>query len=155
MQEVTDSSTLAQELWIGDDVKEVRCDAVALDRAADPLVGVDRHRTLFHDDLVAGKRTGDLARDGFDVGEVSVPVLALGGTNGDKDGVGAAGSLSQIGHEADLAIAVPLQQLGEVLLIDKGVAALKRRNLALVVIDADDIVPHLRKADRSDQTYIT
>ncbi len=106
MEEVGDGGSLAEELGVGDDVEEMTGDAVALHRAADPLVGVDGNRALFDDDLVAGERAGDLAGDGLDVGEIGIAGLALRGSDGDEDGIALAGGLGEVGREADLGVAV-------------------------------------------------
>ena len=105
MKEIGDGGALAQELRVGDDIEEVAGDAVALDRARDPLVGVDGNGAFFDDNLVAGERAGDLAGDGFDVGEVGVAGLALRRADGDEDGFALAGGLGEIGHETDPCVA--------------------------------------------------
>ena len=109
--------------------KRSASDAVALDGAADPLVGVDRHGALFDDDLVAVERAGDLAGDGFDVGEVGVAGLGLRRADGDEDGLALARGLGEVGGEADLGVAVALEQFGQVVLVDQGVAATAGRRL--------------------------
>ncbi len=121
----------------------------------DPLVGVDGDGALFDDDLVAGEGAGDLAGDGFDVGEIGVAGLALRGADGDEDGVALAGGLGEIGHEADFGVAIALQEFGEVVLVDEGVAGLKRGDFALVIVDADDVVTHLSEADGGDEADIS
>ena len=124
MEEVGDGGALAEELGVGDDVEEVAGDAVALDGAADPLVGVDGDGGFFDDDLVAGEGAGDLAGDGFDVGEVGVAGLGLGGADGDEDGVAGVGGFGEVGGEADLVMAIALEECWEVVLVDEGVAGL-------------------------------
>jgi hypothetical protein len=101
MEEVLDGGALAQELGVGDDVEEAAGDPVALDGAADPLVGVDRNGGLFDDDLVAGERARNLAGDGLDVGEVGVAGLRLRGADGDEDGVAESRWPREVGGEAD------------------------------------------------------
>ena len=94
--------------------------------AADPLIGVDRDGALFDDDLVAGEGAGDLAGDGLDVGEVGVAGLALRGADGDEDGLAAraiASARSVV--NSDAAVAIAFEQLGQVMLVDQGVAALR------------------------------
>ena len=39
--------------------------------------------------------------------------------------------------------------------MDEGIATLKRGNLTLVIVDADDIVPHLCETDSSHQTDVS
>ena len=155
VQEVRDGGALAQELGVGDHVEEAAGDTVALEGAADPLVGVDRDGGFFDDDLVAGEGAGDLAGDGFDVGEVGVAGLGLGRADGDEDGVAGAGGLGEVGGETDAGVAVTLEQLREVVLVDEGVAGLEGGDLALVVIDADHAVADLGEADGRDQADVT
>ncbi len=90
MQEVDDGRAFAQELGVRDHVEALRVDAVAVQHAANPLVGVDRHRALFHDDLVAVDGAGNLGDHGLDVGEVGGAGVALGGAHGDEDGFARA-----------------------------------------------------------------
>jgi hypothetical protein len=129
-------------------------DTVALHRTADPLIGVDRHSALFDDDLVAGDRPCDLAGDSFHVGEICIPSFALGGADGDKDGRALMGGFAKVGHETDLVVAISLQQFGKVVLMDEGVASLKRGDLAFIIIDTDDIVAHLCETYCRDQADV-
>ncbi len=154
VEKVGDGGSLPQELGIGDDVEEAARDAVALDGAADPLVGVDRDGGFFDDDLVAGERACDLAGNGFDVGEVGVATLRLGGADGDEDDLRGAGGLVQIGGEANLGVAMAFQQFGEVFLVDQSVSGLQGGDLALIVIDADDGVSHLSETDSRDKADV-
>ncbi|GGA54427.1 hypothetical protein GCM10011507_02110 [Edaphobacter acidisoli] len=41
------------------------------------------------------------------------------------------------------------------LFVDRGVAPLKSRHFALIVVHANDLVAHLREADGSDKANIT
>ena len=154
VEEVCDGGALAQELGVGDDVEEAAGDTVALEGAADPLVGVDRDGGFFDDDLVAGERAGDLAGDGFDVGEVCVAVLGLGGADGDEDGVRGARGFAEVGGEADFGVAVAFEEFGEVVLVDQGVAGLEGGDLSLVVIDTDHAVADLGEADGRDKADV-
>ena len=95
MKEVDDGGSFAKELRVGDDVEEIAVDAIAFDGASNPLIGVDGNRAFFDDDLVTGDGAGNLAGDGFHIGEVGVAGLALGGPDGDKDGLALPGGLSQ------------------------------------------------------------
>jgi hypothetical protein len=52
MQEVNDGRAFAEELGIRDHVEVLRGYTMAMQHPADPLVGVDRDRAFFHDDLV-------------------------------------------------------------------------------------------------------
>lgn len=155
VEEVGDSGAFAKEFGVGDDVEEEVVDTVALDGTANPLVGVDGDGTLFDDDFVGGEGAGDFAGYGFDVGEVGVTVLTLGGSYGDEDGLGGEGSVGEIGGEADVGVAVAGEQVVEVKLVDLRVSGLEGGDFGLVVIDADDLVAHFREADGGDQAYVS
>lgn len=154
MEEVGDGSAFAEELRIGDDVEQMACDAIAFHGAADPLVGIDRDRALFDDDLVAGKRPCDLAGDRFNVGEVGIAVLALRSANGNKDSLAFTRGFGEIGHEANFGVAVALQEFRKVVLVDKRIAALKGFDFALVIIDTNDVMAHLSETDGSHQADV-
>jgi len=147
VEEVGDGGSFAEELGIGDDVEEVTGDAVALHGTADPLVGVDGDGAFFDDDFVGGKGACDLAGNGFDVREIGVAGLALRGADGNEDGVALAGSFGKVSHEAHFGVAVALEEFGEVALVDEGVSALKGGNLALIIVDADDVMAHFSKTN--------
>ena len=85
MKKVLDRRALAQELGIRSHVKERPRHAIALDGAADPVVGVDRHRALLDDDLVGVDGAGNLAGHRVDIGQIGIAGLALRGAYGDED----------------------------------------------------------------------
>ncbi len=155
MEEVGDGCSFAEELGIGDDVEEVPGGSVALHRTGNPLVGVDGNGALFDDDFVTGEGTGDLAGDGFDVGEIGVARLALRSAYSNEDGFALAGGFGEIGHEADFGVAVLFEELRQVVFVDERVAALKSFDFAFVIVHTDDIVAHFGEADGSDQADIS
>ncbi len=89
MEEVGDSRSFAQELWVRNDVEHLAGDAIALDDAANPLVGVHRHGALLDDHLVAGDVARDLAGDGFHIGKVGIARFGLRRADGDEDRLAA------------------------------------------------------------------
>ena len=155
VKEVGNGSPLPKELGVGDDVEEVAGGAIALHRTGNPLVGVNGHCAFFDDDLIAGERTGDLAGDGFDVGEICIAAFALRGAYGDEDGFTLAGGLGEIGHETDVSVPVLLKEFREIVLVNERVAGLESGNLALVIVNTDDMVTHFREANRSNQANIS
>jgi hypothetical protein len=50
---------------------------------------------------------------------------------------------------------VAIEQQGEIVFMDERIASLEGIDLALIVVDTDDRVPHLRETDRSDEAYIS
>ena len=154
VEEVGYSGSFAKKLRIGYDVEQVPGNAIAFHRTGDPLVGVDRDGTFFDDDFVAGERAGYLAGNGFDIREIRVAALALRSSDGNKDGFTFAGSFGEISHEANFCVAILFQKLGEEVLVDERVSGLEGGDLALVVVDADDIVAYFSETDGSNQTDI-
>ena len=61
----------------------------------------------------------------------------------------------KIGREADAAVAIPLHELGEVVLVDERIAGPQRGNLAFIVIHAQDVVSHFGETHRRHQAHIT
>jgi hypothetical protein len=47
-----------------------------------------------------------------------------------------------------------LEELGQVELVDEGIAALQRLDLALVVVDADDLVTHFSETYGGDEADV-
>ncbi len=154
MQKVLDCGALAQKLGVGDDIEEAAGNPVALDGAADPLVGVDRNRALFNDHLVTGQGARNLAGNRLNIGKIRVASLRLRRPHGDEDRLAAAGSLVQVGGEANPVVVVSLQQLGQMFLVDQHIAGLERRHLALIVVHAHYLVANLGKADRRNQANV-
>ena len=155
MQEVDNGRSFAQKFGIGGDVEEMTGDPIALHGTANPFIGIDGDGAFFDDDLVGGKRSRNLARYGFDIGEVCVAGFTLGSSYRDKNGFALARCLAQVSHEADFRVAVSLQKFRKMLLVNGGIATLKCGDLAFVVVDTDDLVAHLCEADRCDETDIT
>ncbi len=62
---------------------------------------------------------------------------------------------AEICREANPAVAVLAEKLGEVVFVDEGVAPLKRGDLTLVIIDADDRVTHLCETNGGDKADVS
>ena len=60
MQKIDDGRAFAQKLGIRDHIEALRVHAMAVQHAPNPLVGVNRHRALFHDHLVTVDGAGNL-----------------------------------------------------------------------------------------------
>jgi hypothetical protein len=151
MQKVLYRRALAQKLRIGDHVEVLPPHPIALNHAANPLIGVDRHRALFNDDLVARNMARNLAGHGLYVGQVGIAGLGLRRAHRDKNGVALPRGLGQVGRELYTRVAIAMHQLRQVPFVDERIAAFERRDLQLVVVHADHRVAHLRKTHRRNQ----
>ena len=114
----------------------VRIDAVALQGAANPLVGVDRDGALFDDHFVTGDGVGDLGDDRLDGREIGCAVVALGRSDGDKDRFALLDGAGQVGGEDDTVVAVAGEQPGQVFFEDGHAALAKEVDFGLVLVDA-------------------
>ena len=120
MEKILNRSALAEELGIGSHVKERPRYAIALDGAADPVVGVDRHRALFDDDLIGMDGTGNLAGNRVHIRQIGVAGLALRGPTAMKMTCDCLRGMAKIGGELDLAAGpMPAQQLGKKLFVNR------------------------------------
>ncbi len=154
VQEVHDCRTFTQKLGVRDDVEEVASDAVALDRAANPLIRVNGNGALLNDYLVARQGAGNLAGHRLHIRKVGVAGLALGGSYSDKDRLTLAGRFAQIGREANFLIPVALEKLRKEVLVDQSIAALQRGNFALIIVNTDHMVTHLCETNSSDEADV-
>ena len=155
MLEILDRRALAQELRIGDD-RDIGVGPRLADDALDLVAGADRHGRLGDDDGEAVERRGDLARRGVDVGQVGVAVAApRRRADRDEDRVGLGHRALQIGGEAQPPRAhVGGDQIVEAGLVDRHLAALQRRDLAGVLVDAGDVVAEIGKAGPGNEADI-
>ncbi len=147
MLEVADRRALAQEFRIGND-RDIGVRPRLANDALDLVAGADRDGRFGHHDGEAVERGGDLLRRGVDVGQVGVAVAAARRrADRDEDGVG-------LGHRPFRSVAklkppglhVGGDQVVEARLVDRHLAALKRRDLGGVLVDADDVMAEIGKA---------
>ena len=155
MLEVLDRRALAQELRIGDDGAFGVRPRLA-DDALDLVAGADRHGRFGHHDGEAVERGGDLLRRGVDVGQVGVAVAAARRrADRDEDRIGRGHRRLQLGRKAQPpGLNVGGDQIVEAGLVDRHLAALQRRDLAGVLVDADDVVAEIGKAGPGNEADI-
>ena len=128
---------------------------MTVEDAANPIVGVDRHRTFFHDHLVAVDGAGNLRDHGLDVGKIGGAGVALGCAHGDEDSLAAFNGPAQIGSELHAAISMPGQQLGQVFFEDGNAAFAEGFHPGFVIVHANDGVAHFGKTDRRHESHIS
>ena len=153
--EIADRRALAQELGVGGNDDVGLWIGLAND-ALDLIAGADRNGRLGHHDGEAGQRLRDLFRGGIDIGEIGMTVAAARRrADRDEDSIGIRDRLGQIGGELQpLGLHVGRDQLVEPGLVDRDLAAMKSRDLLLVLVDADDVVTEIRKAGSGHQSHI-
>ena len=128
---------------------------MAVEHAANPLIGVDRHRALFHDHFVAVDGAGYLRDDGLNVGKVGCAGVALGSAHGNEDSLASFNCSGQIGRELHSHAPVLCQQLGQMLLEDGNATLAQGLDPLFVVIDTEDMMAHLGKTDGSNESHIS
>ena len=155
MQKVDNRSAFAQKLRIGNHVEALRMDAMAVQHAADPLVGVDRHSALFYDYLVAPDGTCNLGDHGLDIRQICGASITLGGADGYENSLARFHCGTQIGGKLQPTIPMFGQQLGQ-MVFEYGHAALTEGiHPGFVVINADNAMPHFGEAGRRDKSDIS
>ena len=95
------------------------------------------------------QRGGDLARGGMDIAQVGMAVAAPR-RRADRDehgvGLGAPAPARSVVKSSRPGLDVGGDQLVEARLVDRDLAALQRRDLAGVLVDAGDVVAEIGKA---------
>ena len=155
MLEVADRRAFAQEFRIGDD-GELRVRPRLADDALDLVAGADRHGRFRHDDGEMRQRLRDLARGVMDVGEIGMSVAAARRrADRDEDGIGLADRALQIGGERQPVLrGIARDQLLQAGLVDRHLALAQARDLAGVLVDADDAMSEIGKAGPRDEADI-
>ena len=126
-----------------------------MQHAAYPVVGVNRNGTLLHDHLVAFYGTRNLCHHGLDIRQVRGAAIALRSAHGDEDCLALLNGLGQLRCEHNLAAAVLCQELGQMFLKDGHTAIAEQLYPHLIVVDADDLVTHVRKTGCRNQPNVS
>ena len=155
MQKIDDRRAFAQELGVRNHIELFLIDAVPVQHAANPVVGVDRNGALLHDHLVALDRARNLRHHSLNVGKVRCAAIALWRAHGDEDGLALFHGLCQIRGEHHFAAAVLLQQLRQMLLKDGHTALAELLDPGFIVVDANDIVTHVSKTGGRHETDVS
>ena len=147
MLEVGDGCAFAQKLGVGCD-SELSVRAPLGDDALHLVAGADRHGRFGDDHLVAVEHRGDVLRGLEHVGEIGVAVAApRGRADGDEHRLRCLDRAGKVGREGQPVLAHVLgDQLRQAGLEDRHLAALQRRNLVGVVVDAGHGVAEVGKA---------
>jgi len=154
-KEVGNGGAFPQELGIRSDVEGRGVGAVPQNDLANPLAGIDGHRTLLDDYFVSVDAAGDFASHRLDVRQVGLAAFGRRRAHGDEDdGTGAHGLLQIVG-ESEAASAVTAQQLGQEVFVDGDLAILEGGQFTFVVVDENDVMTKVGKAGASHQSYVS
>ena len=118
------------------------------DDALDFVAGADRRRRLVDDDDEVLDRFADLARRLIDVAHVGAAVARhRRRADADEDRLCAADSFANVAGERQPSGApIGGDELAQARLVDRRLAGLERRDLAFVLVDADDVVTEVGEA---------
>jgi len=154
MKEIDDRGAFAQELGIGNNVEALGIDAMAMQHAANPLIGVDGYGTFLNDDLVAVDGAGYLRDDGLNVGKVGGAGVSLGRADGDEDGLALLDSRAEVAGKAHGPVPMTGQQLRQVVFKNGHAAFAEGFDPGLIVVDAEDGMPHFGKANGCNKSHV-
>jgi len=127
---------------------------MAMQHAANPVVGVNRHGAFFHDYLVTTDGAGNLRDDGLHVRQVGGAGVALRSADSDEDSLALFDGAAQVAGEFHTAVKMLGQQLGQQVLEDGHAAFPESLDPGFVVVHADHVVAHFRKANRGNQAHV-
>src|SRR2546426_3905549 len=144
-----------QEFGIGSNIKRIRRGRVTQDDLANPVAGVNRDSTLFHDYLVAVDGAGYAARHGLYIRKICIALFSWRRTHGDKDGGTGSDRLLQIIGKIQLAASMTLQQLGQKVLVNRNLAGFEGSQLLLIIVYQDDVMTEVGEACSRDQPHIS
>ena len=126
------------------------------DNAFDLVAGADRHGRFGDHDGEAVERSRDLACGLMNEAQVGETIAAARGrTNRDEHRISCGNRASEFRREFQPARArIVGDQVIKAGLIDRHLAAAQRRDLCLVLVDADNLVPEVGKASAGNKADI-
>jgi len=148
VHEIGNGGAFAKKLGITDHI-EFGAFVVALDGFGDFFAGFDGDSGFIDDHAIVAwlEDAGDFAGDAFDVGEVDAAIGLGGSGNGDEDDLGVIDAVFDgVGEAEAIGGDVAVNEVFETGFVDGNFASLEGIDLALVVIDADDMVPNFCEA---------
>jgi len=156
MLEVLNRRALAEKFRVGHD-RAFGARTRLADQALDLIAGADRYGRFGHHHGEAIERGCDLFCRGVNVGQVGVAVAAARWrANRDEHRVRRGHRSLQLGRKTQASgLHVGSHQIFEAGFIDRHFAALERRDLAGVLVDADDVVAEIGKASPRNEADVT
>ena len=154
MLEILDGGAFAQEFRVGDHL-HVGVGTLLAQDALDLVAGADRNRRFGDHDRGARQQRRDLAHRVEHKAQIGVAVAApRRRADGDHHRVGL-GDAACLGGEMQPALAhVGFDQLGQAGLEDRNLAAVKRRDLGRILVDAGHVMAEIGKASAGHEADI-
>ena len=120
-------------------------------------VGANRHGRFRHHHGIAGQCRADLGRRSHHIGQIGMPVAPpRRRADCDEHGIGTIHGLGQIQREGKPPRGHILgKKVFKARLEDRHLARLQPFDLARILVDTNDLMPEIRKADPGHQADIT
>ena len=153
--EILDGRAFAQEFRIGGDV-ELGLGTDLADDVLDLLAGADGNGRFRDDHRIVGERTRDFLGGAEHEAQIGMAVAATAGrADGDEDGVGLRHGRGEVGRERKPSRArIGGDDFVEARFEDRNAALVEIGDLALVLVDADDVVTELRQTGARYKPHI-
>ena len=155
VQKIFDRRAFTQEFRVRDHVEALRLYSMAMQHAANPVVGVNRNRALLHDHLVAFDGARNLRHHRLNVGQVGGSAVALRRAHRNEHRLALLHGLAQVRSERHIAAAMLFEQLGQVLFKDRHAPLAELLYSGFVVVYTNNLVAHVRKTSGRHQPYIS
>lgn len=160
LHEVVDRIAFLEKLGIvGDMEGNLR---LRRDEVANLVAGADGHRALDHDGFGARSgaervdRVGDVARNFEHILQVGAAIFVARSSDADEHDFGVAIGLEFVGAEGESPRArVANDHLAQAWLVDRALAAAEHFDLALIDIEADDMVAGFGEACTRHKSHIS
>jgi hypothetical protein len=150
-QGIVECVTLPEELRVAGDVEvKVRC--FQGDGGADALGGPGRHGGLLHHDDAIVCVTGDLRGGLLHRMEVGLPILTHRCADADEDDRRSRQSVGRTRGEPQTSpVELAVQRAVQIRLVERRHPALEERDLLLIDVEPDDLVPHPGERHTADE----
>ena len=150
IKKICDRSPFAKKLRIRCDVELLSLGAISQNNFSHPIAGVNRYRALLDHHLVTVDRSGYPASHRLHIRKIGLAVFRRRSPNSYKNGRTRPYRSFQIIRKFQPDSAVTVQQLGQKFFVNWNLATVQRRQLLLVIVHNDDVVPQVCETSTGD-----
>ena len=155
VEEIANCRAFAQKLRVRYHVRFIPRHAMAAQHARNPVAGVDRHRALLDDHAIAVNGSRDLNRHCLHIRQVGAAILQRRCAYRDENGLRGANCLRKRCAEGQASFLLAPEQLFQMFFVNGNLAILQSRDFGGVIVDTDDLVAHLGKANCRNQADVS